>query len=55
VASSVGDYCRAQAVICVRLAEAVTTDDAKAKLLNLEQRWLEEAAEADADAPLSEQ
>jgi hypothetical protein len=48
--ASVGEYCRTQAAVCARLAEGAVTDPAKAELLNLQQRWLEEAAEADAEA-----
>jgi hypothetical protein len=48
VASSDGDYCRAKADECRLLAKGVPSADVKATLLKLEQRWLEEAAEADA-------
>jgi hypothetical protein len=48
--SSDGDYCRVKADECARLAEAVLSTDVKAKLLKLAQRWLEEAAKADAKA-----
>jgi hypothetical protein len=47
--ASVGEYCRSQAAVCARLADGAATEEAKAKLLNLQQRWLEEAAEADTD------
>ena len=48
--ASVGEYCRRQAAVCARLADGAATEDAKGKLRDLQQRWLQEAAEADADA-----
>jgi hypothetical protein len=46
VALSDRDYCRVKAHLCGRLAEAASSDDVKARLLKLEQRWLENAAGA---------
>ena len=46
--ASEGDYCRAKAAQCARFAEAAHDEEAKAKFLKLEQRWLEHATKADA-------
>jgi hypothetical protein len=46
--ASEGDYCRAKAAECARFAEAAGTEEAKAQFLNLQRRWLEHAAKADA-------
>ena len=54
--SSDGDYCRDQAARCARFAEEATTDEAKARLLELQKTWLQQAAEADAELnPASDQ
>jgi hypothetical protein len=46
--ASDGDYCRAQAADCARSAQAAGTKETKARFLDLEQRWLQHAAKADA-------
>jgi hypothetical protein len=46
--ASDADYCRAQAAECARSAQAAGSTEAKARFLDLERRWLEHAAKADA-------
>jgi hypothetical protein len=47
---SEADYYRAMAARCAQLAEEAAAEDARARFLSLQQRWLQHAAEADAEA-----
>ena len=44
------DYYRELAARCAHLAEEATNGEAKARLLTLQRKWLQHAAQADAEA-----